>query len=173
MSLRSQSDPGVPPVSSILYERAFVVRTILEVIRAEVEYSRKTETGGALTGYLAAGNTLIITHACGPGPRAELKSASVLVDGQHAQAFCSRIFTESSGRFDYVGDWHRHPGWAPLKASEQDLAAMLMIAQANCCSVPFPVSAIYRRSPEKLVLYALYHKRLRELPLSWIDKIPD
>jgi integrative and conjugative element protein (TIGR02256 family) len=160
-------------VVSRMYERVLMVRDILDVIHAEVKHSPRTETGGALTGYHSPENTLIITNACGPGPRAELKHASVLVDGKHAQTFCSRVFKESGGRFDYVGDWHRHPGWAALKASKQDLAAMLIIDRAHCCSVPFPVTAIYRKAPEKMVIYALYEQRLVKLPLIWIDKIPN
>lgn len=173
MSLPSKNARTVPPAGCRLYERVFIVRSILDVIRSEVAYSPRTETGGALTGYTSAENTLIITNACGPGPHAELRHASVLIDGQHAHAFCSRIFRESDGRCDYVGDWHRHPFWAPLKASEQDLEAMLIIERAHCCSVPFPVTAIYRRSPEKMVIYALYQQRLRLIPLKWIDGIPD
>ena len=148
-----------------------MLRSVLAVIRAEVRLSPKTETGGALVGYLAREGTLVITNACGPGPRADLGRTSVMIDGQHAAAFCTRMYKDSGGRLDYVGDWHRHPAFS-LAASEQDIEAMLTIQKAGCCSVPYPVSAIYRSLPEKLAIYCLVKNQLEKMPLSWIDSLP-
>jgi len=154
-----------------MYERILMFRSVLDTIRAEVKCTGKVETGGAMVGYEAPDDSLVVTHVCGPGPRAVLSRMSVLVDGQHAHAFCSRIFRESNGRLDYVGDWHRHLGWS-LASSEQDLQAMLTIAQAKCCSAKYPVSAIYRLRPEGIKAYLLRNGRLVPVRVKWVDRTP-
>jgi integrative and conjugative element protein (TIGR02256 family) len=146
-----------------------MLRSTLDVIREEVRRTPKTETGGALVGYLSTEGALVVTHASGPGPRAKLKARSVLIDGKHAQDFCTRLFAESEGQLDYVGDWHRHPGWS-LAASEHDLQAMLTIAESGCCTNANPLSAIYRSWPEHLVTYALVRGRLRSVPMEWVER---
>jgi integrative and conjugative element protein (TIGR02256 family) len=155
-----------------MYKHVFIVRSILDVIRAEVRRAGRRETGGALVGYLSPESTLFVTHASGPGPRAQLQLTSVLIDGQYAHEFCTRIFTSSGGRLDYVGDWHRHLGWS-LAASDQDLEAMLTISDSNCCSLPYPLTAIYRSFPERMVTHALNNRRLRPVAMNWLDKIPE
>jgi integrative and conjugative element protein (TIGR02256 family) len=149
------------------YREIIFFRAVLDTIRAEVKRAPRTETGGALAGYLAPNNVLFVTHACGPGPRAELRRTSVLIDGKHASAFCDRVFQEHGGRVDYVGDWHRHPALSPLRASVQDLAAMLTIKESNCCLVPFPITAIYRAIPERMVAFALVQDRLKKVLVRW------
>lgn len=155
---------------AIIYERVLILQSVLDFIRAEVRKAPRVETGGALAGYLSRENRVTITHACGPGPRAELKRTSVLIDGQHAHAFCTQLFKQSGGRLDYVGDWHRHPGWS-LKTSDQDLDAMLTIKESNCCSLPYPITAIYRSTPEKLLTYALIGEKLKRVPSKWVCAI--
>jgi integrative and conjugative element protein (TIGR02256 family) len=154
-----------------MYDHVCIVRTVLESIRAEVRRVGRVETGGALVGYESHTNALILTHASGPGPKSELSRTNVLIDGQYAQAFCTQLFDGSGGRLDYVGDWHRHVGWS-LEASEQDLEAMLIIAQSQCCSSRYPVSTIYRLRPERLVAYVLKDKQLQRARVKWLDIDP-
>jgi len=154
-----------------MYDRIYIVRSVLEVIRAEVRRAGRVETGGAMVGYQSSLNSLVITHASGPGSRSELNPTNVLIDGQCAQAFCTRMFDSSGGQLDYVGDWHRHLGWS-LAASDRDLEAMLTIGQSKCCSVKYPVSAIYRLRPEHMVAYALHDRRLKRVRIKWLDTAP-
>jgi integrative and conjugative element protein (TIGR02256 family) len=154
-----------------MYDHVFILRSVLETIRAEVRRVGRVETGGVVVGYESHANTLVLTHASGPGPRSELSRTDVLIDGKYAQAFCNRHFDGSGGRLDYVGDWHRHVGWS-LEASEQDLEAMLVIAQSKCCSSNYPLSAIYRSRPERLVAYVLKDKRLQRVRVKWLDIDP-
>jgi integrative and conjugative element protein (TIGR02256 family) len=151
---------------AIIYKRVLIQSSVLDVIRAEVRKSPRTETGGALVGFLSEDESVIVTGACGPGPRAELRRYSVLIDGKYADAFCTRAFEESGGRLDYVGDWHRHPGWS-LASSRQDLEAMKIIRDSGCCSIPYPITAIYRRKPEKIIAYILTDDRLTRIKVRF------
>lgn len=153
-----------------MYSQILVLPSVLDTIRREVRLAPRTETGGALVGYLDCSGILIVTDACGPGPRAELKRMSVLIDGQYAHKFCTEVFNRSSGHLDYVGDWHRHLGWS-LKASAQDLNAMLTIEESKCCSVPYPITAIYRCIPEHMVTYALADQMLKRVKMRWGDNL--
>jgi integrative and conjugative element protein (TIGR02256 family) len=154
-----------------MYDQIFILRSVLEVVRAEVRLAGRVETGGAMVGFLSLPNSLVITHVSGPGPRGELNPTNVLIDGQYAYAFCTQMFDDSGGQLDYVGEWHRHPGWS-LAASGQDLEAMLTISRSKCCSVKYPVSAIYRLQPERMVAYALENRRLKRVRIKWVDTAP-
>ena len=154
--------------TTIDYRGILIQHEVLELIRTEVGKSSRTETGGALVGFLSQDNYVIVTNACGPGPRAELRRYSVLIDGKYAHSFCTRLFERSGGLLDYVGDWHRHPGWS-LKSSRQDLNAMRTIRDARCCSIPYPITAIYRSMPEKMVTYVLRNDMLKRVKMKWIN----
>ncbi len=97
-----------------------------------------------------------------------LKRSSVLIDGQFTDQFCTRIYHESNGGLDYIGDWHRHPGLSPLKPSQQDLDAMLIIEDSKCSSIQYPITAICRSFPERIVVYALVNQRLLRIPVKLV-----
>ncbi len=158
--------------SDLIYRHVFVVASVLHTIRREVRRAPFTETGGPLVGYISADDALVVTHASGPGPRAEHARHSVLIDGQHAQQFCDHLWHESDGRLDYVGDWHRHPGWS-LTPSQHDIVAMCTVAAFEHCPIPHPISLIYRRWPPALRVYVLNNERDLELaPWSLLSEIP-
>lgn len=138
----------------MIYRHAFLQARALDAIRAYVRGTWFRETGGPLVGYVSSDRALVMTHAGGPGPRAELAPFSVLIDGRAAEEFCGRIRRESEGRLDYVGDWHRHLGWS-TKPSMMDNEAMRQMAAFEHSPVRNPISLIFRKWPEKYVTYIL------------------
>ncbi len=155
----------------MIYRHVFVVRPVLETIRDEARRARYRETGGPLVGYISEDRALVVTHASGPGPRAQLRFSSVLIDGVHAQTFCDAVHRESQGRLDYVGDWHRHPGWS-LRPSDLDATAMRKIAAFEYCPVRNPISLIYRSLHEAFIVYTLNHEgELAVIPSSLMPTI--
>lgn len=157
----------------LIYRHAFIVEKVIEVFRAESRLVGWRETGGPLAGYLSGDGAVVVTHAGGPGPRAVVGPFSVQIDGEHATAFCDQIYRESQGSFDYIGDWHRHIGWA-LKPSPPDEQAIRDVAVSGSCSLEAPTSIIYRRIPEGLCAYSLGEDgHLRPIPVSIISAIPE
>ncbi|MCC8438567.1 Mov34/MPN/PAD-1 family protein [Brevibacillus sp. M2.1A] len=90
-----------------MIKKVFLTENALACIREEVGEKRTVETGGALVGYYAD-ESVVITHASGPGPRACKKTTSVLIDGDYTTKFCRHLTTLSNGYLYYVGDWHIH-----------------------------------------------------------------
>lgn len=138
----------------MIYRYALVLEDVLRAIRGEVRRARFRETGGPLVGYVTRDGALFITHAGSPGPRAQLALRSVLIDGVTAQDFCAKVHRESSGRLDYVGDWHRHVGLS-LMPSRLDRDAIRQMAAFEHCPVRYPSSLVYRSFPEKYAVYVL------------------
>lgn len=157
----------------MIYRHVFIARSVLATFRREVQrvlYYK--ETGGPLVGYISADGALVVTHAGGPGPRAEHRQRSVLIDGAYAQKFCDKIHRESDGRLDYVGDWHNHPGLS-LSPSSHDVEAMKTMADFDYCPVEHPISIIYRRIPEKFSVYILTKEgNLSAVQASIIETVP-
>jgi integrative and conjugative element protein (TIGR02256 family) len=135
------------------FSRVIVSRKSLSVIRAEAIKARKVETGGVLVGYVDKRNgVLVVTDASGPGSKAILEPFSVVIDGEHAQEFCDRCLRESGDRIDYVGDWHKHPGFC-LQPSSADSLAIKAMAEFQHSPTKHPISLIYRRWPSSFKAY--------------------
>ena len=96
-----------------------------------------------MIGYLDK-DDLVVVDASGPGPRAELRPYSVLIDGIYAGKYCARAVRESCGKLDYVGDWHCHL-WFSHKASEQDHIAMKTMAEFDGAPTKTPISLIWAK----------------------------
>jgi integrative and conjugative element protein (TIGR02256 family) len=155
-----------------IYRHIFVVETVLNVFRDESRHAGWRETGGPLIGYLSDDKAVVVTGAGGPGPRAQRRLTSVQIDGRHATSFCSQIYHQSNGSFDYIGDWHRHT-LLSLKPSESDERAMLQMALSGSCLLEAPISLIYRRLPESMAVYVLNaQRRLCGVSHTLIDSVP-
>lgn len=157
----------------MIFDQVIIIQKCLLFFRAESKRARGTETGGPLVGYVTPENVLIIVDAAGPGPRAVLKRYSVTIDGEYAQRFCDAAGNMSDGRVDYVGV-HRHTGIS-LRPSPHDVYAMKIMAEFTYSPTKFPVSLIYRKWPEALVLYVWDGSgSLRRIPqkkISYVDSI--
>lgn len=134
------------------FDRIILSPKSLFVIKAESRKARCVETGGPLVGYVAKDGALIVTDAAGPGPNAKMERYSVTIDGTHAQKFCDQCRNESDGLIDYVGDWHKHPGFS-LRPSEHDIFAIKTMAIFEHSPTKHPISLIYRRWPQALQAY--------------------
>ena len=66
------------------------------------------ETGGILAGYRENG-IIKITFVTGPGPKAVHTQALFLRDGEYCQSELDKIFDQTNGMTDYLGEWHSHP----------------------------------------------------------------
>lgn len=134
------------------FDRVILLAKALAVIKAESRKARRVETGGPLVGYVTQDGVLIVVDATGPGPKARLESFSVTIDGAHAQKFCDRVYRETDGQSDYVGDWHKHPGIS-LRPSENDILAIKTMANFEFCPTKYPISLIYRSWPQAFKVY--------------------
>ena len=142
-----------------------ISRAAIGQMRKEMKKVWKTETGGVLVGALADG-VLSVAAASGPGPRAERRMCSVLIDGVHAGQFCRAASRESQGRIDYVGDWHCHLA-VSIKPSAMDLSAMQTMADFAGSPTRTPLTLIFSRYTGKFKAYLFAEeRRLCELPCS-------
>lgn len=76
-----------------------------------IHQSRKkypNETGGILAGYIE-GSIVKIAFVTGPGPKAVHARTLFLRDGEYCQKELDKIFEQTNGTTDYLGEWHSHP----------------------------------------------------------------
>lgn len=75
------------------------------------EYSTKFlphETGGILLGFEDTKN-IYITHATKAGNEAIHSKFKFMRDYKYSKKELDKIFVETSGCCDYIGEWHSHP----------------------------------------------------------------
>jgi integrative and conjugative element protein (TIGR02256 family) len=116
------------------------------------------EVGGWLLGYWAAGNiAVVLTHATPPGPRGAPSGVTISAAG-HAARF-EEAWQRSAGHVTFLGDWHTHPGGAPLPSST-DGAALERLAENSDFGTPTPLIAIactprrrWARSPRHVAFF--------------------
>jgi integrative and conjugative element protein (TIGR02256 family) len=118
------------PRSPQAIRHVFLTETAFARIQVLAARRGINEVGGPLAGYMTTDHALVVTAAAGPGPRGECRPASVLIDGQHATAFCAAQAELSGGLVRYVGDWHIHNG-DDARPSPTDLKALKRLPRAN------------------------------------------
>lgn len=81
---------------------------LLSLIIHESREKYPNETGGILAGHMEDG-IVKITFVTGPGPKAVHARTSFLRDGEYCQKELNKIFKQTNGTTDYLGEWHSHP----------------------------------------------------------------
>lgn len=109
------------------------------------------ETGGPLVGYHWPPNQIVVVAASGPGPKSWQSIWEVEIDGEHSQQFCDALYQSSSGRYDYIGDWHCHPSFS-ITPSLQDAEAIALMAEVKGV-VDNPISVIASKFTGKFYGY--------------------
>ena len=82
---------------------------VLSYIQSLAVENTKIETGGVLAGFKDSQGNFFITHASDPGPNAKRTPTGFSKDIAHCQAFLDRLYSESSRKTVYLGEWHSHP----------------------------------------------------------------
>lgn len=99
------------------------------------------ETGGILMGYTTIKDEVVITHCCGPGPKAKQKKSSIVFDRKHAQRFVEEVYRETEGRITYLGDWHSHTA-ASLSPSRTDEKELKKLSKTKRSRTEYPLMLI-------------------------------
>ena len=104
-------------------ERVLLTPSVRSAITAHVRAAPKTETGGILIGRDGADDTLEITLATGPGPKAVRRKHFFLRDKAFLQRVLDREVARCKGAVEYVGEWRGPPlalaHRAPSKLSDR------------------------------------------------------
>jgi len=114
-----------------------------QFMRRESEQRAPYETGGILLGRFTDA-CAEITYAVGPGPRARHTKNGFTRDGAYAHAKLNAVFVRSSGRFDYLGEWHSHP--LPYGPSHRDRESLSWISANPLYNQPNPLLLIQQRN---------------------------
>ena len=85
------------------------------------------ESGGILLGWRAGDNTVVI-DVRGPGPQALHGRYRFLPDHRWQVVQIHRLFEETDGDIDYLGDWHSHPDGSSAMSCE-DYATLRRISR--------------------------------------------
>lgn len=123
--------------------RLLIASRAAELILELSQRGHPHETGGALAGFTSP-DEVVITHATGPGPQAEHGRSTFRRDGESTQDAVDRIFSETDGTSDYVGEWHSHP--APVGPSGMDRRAMSRISGNPAYRTPRPILIIAQKT---------------------------
>ena len=135
-------------------------------IETESARSKFTETGGVIagTGSIATGK-IQITHASLPGPKAQASRYTFNRDSVFCQNFLDKLASNSNGRIDYLGEWHKHFEITPIP-SYKDKNALFEIAESPYYHVNQPLLLIIGNSNKRRSLRVfITHEETRRLIL--------
>lgn len=107
----------------------------------EAQSALPYETGGVLLGYLGVNGDYVVTNLVGPGPKAIHGKYRFLPDHEYQQTEINRIFSNSKGGIDYLGDWHTHPK-SSCCMSWRDKRTLQDIALKSELNLDSPIMAI-------------------------------
>lgn len=138
-----------------------------QLIQLESNSKWPQETGGIVLGSFE-GSTVRIHQATHPGPNAKHGLASFIRDGEFAQQELERVFSETNGSVDYIGEWHSHT--LHVGPSPRDRRSMEFIAKSSQYSATNPVLLL--ALPRRLVGNRTYEIKAFVLVASKLVQVP-
>lgn len=102
---------------------------------------RAAERGGVLAGYRIGARSWVVTHASPPSPRSLAGLFWVKRDRRDAQCFIDRVFAETNGTVNYLGEWHTHPEPYP-STSREDRTMLVELLRNSRLEIDFLLGAI-------------------------------
>jgi len=140
---------------------------VSEQLLSDAERAFPLETGGVLMGYWAEPYTeVVITHAIGPGPKAEHRRRGFIPDSEYQEAEIERIYSNSNRLSTYLGDWHTHP-LASCYLSFKDKRTLHHIAVFPEARCDVPLMAVLGGGKEGEWLLEIWRYCPHALPL-WL-----
>jgi integrative and conjugative element protein (TIGR02256 family) len=134
-------------------ERVLIEPAVRASLAGHTRTKAEVETGGILLGRRTDAETLLLTRASPPGPRARHRRFSFLRDTTFLQGYLDAAHARSGGEEDYVGEWHVHPSFdAP--PSCVDRRSLWRIARRPNYATDNPVLVIVEYAPPDLRLRA-------------------
>lgn len=103
----------------------FTINAIEKIHYIIKKYGSENEVGGCLVG-CQIDESLVVTHASEPGPRAKMSRYSVNIDNKYTTRFSNEINTVTNNKLYYIGDWHTHLS-TDLRASQTDVKALKVL----------------------------------------------
>jgi len=116
------------------------------LIEHETRKRPRTETGGALFGFVDEGD-LVVAGAYGPGPRAKHRRTTFEPHAATTGALMDAVREHSKARYRYIGSWHSHPGGVP-RPSGPDIATTERVASEPEVQLACPLVLIQASSPQ-------------------------
>jgi len=103
---------------------------VLSFIEKQAQRATDKETGGIIGGFGSAEEgTIVISHVSDGGPAANCSPKFFSRDTQYCQRIVDKWASESSGKIDYLGEWHKHFEKDP-RPSFRDLQTLKEIARS-------------------------------------------
>jgi len=99
------------PATKLIYMLHFIhipQKSTIEFLIAESNRKYPSETGGILVGKFEH-ETVVVSMALGPGPKAIHRRNNFIRDGSYSQEKLEEYISRTKGEFDYLGEWHSHP----------------------------------------------------------------
>lgn len=115
--------------------------TVLAALCGYRQRPRAAERGGVIAGCRIGPRSWVITHASPPSPRSLAGLFWVKRDRRDAQRFINRVFAETNGTVNYLGEWHTHPEPRPSPSGEDRQMLNDLLANSRL-EIDFLVGAI-------------------------------
>lgn len=132
---------------------------VLAFLCAEASSAAPNETGGVLLGYrVGSPSEPVVTSALGPGPKAVHELSRFAPDYEYHESEVARLYRESDGCLQYLGDWHSHPN-NPGHLSECDAETLHRICLDSGARAPHPIMVILSYGPQWLPIAWSARKR--------------
>lgn len=157
----------------MIVQLAHLTLAALDQLRDESERKLPDETGGILVGRFQSG-VLDVERIIGPGPNALHTRSGFRRDGAYAQQALNRLYDQSVGALDYVGEWHSHP--YPVGPSPRDWRSMRWIAKNPHYAPKYPLLIIVQRTRAqawKPVAFQWRTNTLVRLPVTIVTSTQD
>lgn len=95
-------------MKSVTNKKVVITKSVKNFLDSYSTHFLPKETGGILLGFEDE-STIYITHATEAGLNAKHSKCMFTREQTYCKHELDRIFVETNGRCDYIGEWHSHP----------------------------------------------------------------
>lgn len=134
-------------LNDIIFDFSLIGRVILQrsAYRKLLEFcqdSHNDEKGGIILGvYRLKDGVWIVKKIMQPSVRNRSGKTWLIRDYKDAQAYIDRLFIESGGVLNYLGDWHTHPDKDPTP-SQLDMETLKAVLKHSKSEINFLIGII-------------------------------
>jgi integrative and conjugative element protein (TIGR02256 family) len=129
-----------------VYEHVSIPASVRAALAGHAASITDRETGGILLGYPQDDNTLTVSRASPPGPRARHSRFAFSRDTRFLQLYLDSIHDRTEGREDYIGEWHVHHA-LDSTPSLTDRRSLWRIARRKNYATDNPILLIVEQTP--------------------------
>ena len=128
--------------------------SLINIIEKEYDQARYFEVGGILLGRISLDRKTIFIDNAELVKSQKIYSLAYIRNGEKAQKLINYIWKATEGEMNYLGEWHTHPGIAPIPSFRDRNTIIELTKEKDSNYFPFTILLIMGRNKKMTITFS-------------------